>query len=155
MPNVQPSKLSLKSKMLAQADISLPLLFPQRIRNNKYDKQYQQFLDTLKQLQINIPLVDVLVQILSYGKFMKGLLSNKKKLIDIETIALTEGCSIVLTNKLPPKLKDPNSFTIPCSIGNQYQGKALFDLGASINLMPLSTFRKLGIGHMKPTIVTL
>ena len=87
---------------------------------------------------------------------MKELLSKKKKkLSDIETIVLTEGCSVILTNKLPPKMKDPGSFTILCSIGNHYLGKALCDLGANINLMPLSTFRKLGIGHMKPTTVTL
>ncbi|XP_052481191.1 uncharacterized protein LOC105762095 [Gossypium raimondii] len=112
-------------------------------------------MDTLKQLHINIPLVYALVQIPSYGKFMKDLLSKKKKLTDIKTIALTEGCSAVLKNKLPLKLKDPGSFTIPCSIGNHYLGKALCDLGASINLMPQSTFRKLGIGHMKYTTVTL
>ncbi|XP_017635505.1 uncharacterized protein LOC108477469 [Gossypium arboreum] len=86
---------------------------------------------------------------------MKNLLSKKKKLADIETIALTESCSDILTNKLPPKLKDLESFTIPCSIGNQYLGKALCNLGTSINLMPLSTFRKLGIGHVKSTMVTL
>ncbi|XP_017621338.1 uncharacterized protein LOC108465521 [Gossypium arboreum] len=87
---------------------------------------------------------------------MKDLLSKKKKkLTDIEAIALTEGCSAFLTNKLPPKLKDLGSFTIPCSIGNHYSGKALCDSGASINLMSLSTFRKLGIGHMKSTTVTL
>ncbi|XP_012448788.2 uncharacterized protein LOC105771967 [Gossypium raimondii] len=67
------------------------------------------------------------------------LLFKKKKLSDMETIALIEGCSAFLTNKLPPKMKDP----------------ALCDLGASINLMPLSTFRKFGIGHMKPTVVAL
>ncbi|XP_017631159.1 uncharacterized protein LOC108473870 [Gossypium arboreum] len=86
---------------------------------------------------------------------MKDLLSKKKKLTDIETIALKEGYSDILTNKLPPKLKDPGRFIIPCSIGNHYLGKTLCDLGASINLMPLSTFRKLGIGYMKSTVVTL
>ncbi|XP_012435485.1 uncharacterized protein LOC105762123 [Gossypium raimondii] len=104
-------------------------------------------------IHISIPLVDALVQILSYRKFMKDLLSKKKKLIDIETIAITENYSVVLTNKLPSKLKDPESFTIPYSIGNHYLGKALCDLEASINLMPLSTFRKLGIAHLKSTTV--
>ncbi|XP_012461514.1 uncharacterized protein LOC105781527 [Gossypium raimondii] len=83
------------------------------------------------------------------------VLSKKKKLSDMETIALIEGYSVVLKNKLPSKMKDLGSFTIPCSIGNYYLGKALCYLGASINLMPLSTLRKLGIGHIKPTIVTL
>ncbi|XP_016740301.1 uncharacterized protein [Gossypium hirsutum] len=145
----------MQSKVSTQVDISIPFPFPQRFRKNEHDKQYQQFLDTLKQLQINIPLVDALVQIPSYGKFMKDLLSKKKKLIDVETIVLTEGCIAILTNKLPLKLKDLRSFTIPYSIGNHYLGKALCDLGASINLIPLSTFRKLGISHMKSIAVTL
>ncbi|KAA3466446.1 Retrovirus-related Pol polyprotein from transposon opus [Gossypium australe] len=61
----------------------------------------------------------------------------------------------MLKNKLHPKLKDPGSFTIPFSIGNQYFGKALCDLGAIINLMPKSVFKELGIGEARPTIVTL
>ncbi|XP_017624648.1 uncharacterized protein LOC108468268 [Gossypium arboreum] len=85
---------------------------------------------------------------------MNELLS-KKKLNGMETIALTESCSAILTNKLPPKMKDPGSFTIPCSIHNRYLGKTLCDLRANVNLMPLSTFRKLGICHMKPIAVTL
>ncbi|XP_016755389.1 uncharacterized protein [Gossypium hirsutum] len=104
---------------------------------------------------VNIPLVDALVQILNYGKSIKELLFKKEKLNDMETIALTKGCSVVLTNKLPHKMKDLESFTIPCSTGNHYLDKALCDLGASINLMPLSTFQKLGIDNMKPTAVTL
>ncbi|XP_012437121.1 uncharacterized protein LOC105763430 [Gossypium raimondii] len=61
----------------------------------------------------------------------------------------------MLTNKLPQKLKDLGSFTIPLSIGNQYVGKALCDLGASVNLMPMSVFKKLGIGEVRPTTITL
>ncbi|XP_058746297.1 uncharacterized protein LOC131619190 [Vicia villosa] len=57
--------------------------------------------------------------------------------------------------KLPPKLKDPESFTIPCYIGDTFCGKALCDLGASINLIPLSIFKKLGIGDVTPTTITL
>ena len=109
----------------------------------------------LKQLHINIPLVEALEQMPSYVKFMKDILSKKRRLGEFETVALTEECSAILKNKLPPKLKDPGSFTIPCSIGNQYFGKALCDLGASINLMPMSIFKKLGIGEARPTTVTL
>ena len=74
---------------------------------------------------------------------------------DYETVALTEECSAILQNKLPPKLKDLGSFTIPCTIGDQFIGKALCDLGASINLMPLSIYKKLGLNEAKPTSVTL
>ena len=91
----------------------------------------------------------------SYVKFMKDIFSKKWRLGEFETVALTEECSIILKNKLPPKLKDFGSFMIPCSIENQYFGKALCDLGASINLMPMSIFKKLGIGEARPTTVTL
>ncbi|XP_016755136.1 uncharacterized protein [Gossypium hirsutum] len=80
---------------------------------------------------------------------------QRRELGEIEIVTLTKGCTALLTNKLPPKLKDPGSFTIPLSIGNQYAGKALCDLGTSINLMPMSVFKKLGIGEVRPTTVTL
>ncbi|KAL5559257.1 hypothetical protein UlMin_035468 [Ulmus minor] len=70
-------------------------------------------------------------------------------------VALTNECSLLLQTKIPPKLKDPGSFTIPCLIGNTYCGRALCDLGASINLMPMSVFKQLGIGDARPTTVTL
>jgi len=75
-----------------------------------------------------------------YAKFMKEILRNKRKLEDHETIMLNEEYSAILLNKLPPKLKDPESFTIPCTIRNSYFEKALCDLSASINLMPLFVF---------------
>ena len=102
-----------------------------------------------------MPFVDALAQMPKYVKFMKQILSNKKKLEEYETVALTEECSAILQKKLPPKLQDPGSFTIPCSIGNFDCEQALCDLGASINLMPLSVFRKLGIGDCSPTTITL
>ena len=61
----------------------------------------------------------------------------------------------MLQSKIPQKIKDSGSFTIPCSIGTKYSGKALYDLGASINLMPLSMFKQLGVGECRPTTVTL
>ncbi|MBM1019739.1 retropepsin-like aspartic protease, partial [Escherichia coli] len=61
----------------------------------------------------------------------------------------------IVSSRLPPKLKDPGSFTIPCTIGTEFYGRALCDLGASINLMPLSVFEQLGLGEVKPTTVSL
>ncbi|KAJ9545298.1 hypothetical protein OSB04_025005 [Centaurea solstitialis] len=91
----------------------------------------------------------------SYAKFLKDILNKKKKLTEYEIVALTKECSALLTNKIPPKMKDPGCFTIPCLIGGKNVGKALCDLGASINLMPLSIFKSLGIGEARPTTVTL
>ncbi|KAL0278073.1 UNVERIFIED_CONTAM: Retrovirus-related Pol polyprotein from transposon.6, partial [Sesamum radiatum] len=91
----------------------------------------------------------------SYVKFLKEAISNKRKWEDGETVKLNEECSAILQNKLPPKLKDPGSFSIPCTIGGSNFDKALCDLGASINLMPYSIFEKLGMHELTPTIVTL
>ena len=75
--------------------------------------------------------------------------------MDNEKVLLTEKCSSILQKKLPPKLKDPGGFTIPCTIGDFNFDKVLCDLGASVNLMPLSIFRRLGLGEVKPTTVSL
>jgi len=92
---------------------------------------------------------------LKYAKFMKDILRNKRKLEDHEKVMLNKEYDTILQNKLPSKLKDPKSFTIPCVIENSYFEKALCDLGPSINLMPLSVFRTLWLGEPKPTIVSL
>ena len=75
-----------------------------------------------------------------YAKFLKDILSNKKKLKELSIVMLSEECSTILQNKLPKKIKDPGSFTVPCLIGSLHVDRALADLGASINLMPYSVF---------------
>ena len=112
-------------------------------------------MEVFKKLHINIPFVDVLEQMPSYVKFMKDILSRKRRLSKFETVNLTEECSSILQRKLPHKLKDPGSFTIPCKIGNSIFERALCDLGASINLISLSIFTRLGLGEARPTTVTL
>ncbi|KAL5570294.1 hypothetical protein UlMin_026869 [Ulmus minor] len=129
--------------------------FPQRLRKQNLDKQFSKFLNIFKSLHINLPFVDMLEQMPKYAKFLKDILSNKRKLEECEAIALTEETTALLQKKLPPKLKDPGSFSIPCTIGENFHTKALCDLGASINLMPLSIFKKLGLGEPTPTMVSL
>jgi len=68
---------------------------------------------------------------------MKEILTKKRKLKEHETIKLNEECSAILHNKLPPKLEDPWSFSMPCIIENFKSDNVLCDLGARINLMPL------------------
>ncbi|XP_058725984.1 uncharacterized protein LOC131597296 [Vicia villosa] len=111
-------------------------------------------MEILKQLRINIPLIYAIKQIPNYPKFMKDIFTKRKRVGEFATIALTQECNQLVQGKLPPKLKDPGSFTIPCNIGETFYGKALCDLGVSINLMPLSLFKKLGIGIAKPTTIT-
>ncbi|KAL6340626.1 hypothetical protein AAG906_010534 [Vitis piasezkii] len=124
---------------------------PKPSSNQNLDKQFYKFIDIFKSLHINLPFVDMLEQMPKYAKFLKEMLSNKRKLVDNEKVMLTEECSAILQRKLPPKLKDPRSYTIPCTIGDFDFDKVLCDLGASVNLMPLSIFRKLEIREVKPT----
>ena len=136
-------------------DLTPRIPYPQRLKKGKLEKQFSKFLDIFKKLHINIPFMDALENMLSYVKFMKKILANKKKFGEYETIALTEECSAILQKKLPPKLQDPGSFSIPFSIENSLSGKSLCDLRASINLMPLSMFKRLNLGEEKPTTIML
>ena len=130
-----------------------PLPFPQRFPKTKLDKQFSQFLNIFKKLKINIPFADALAQMTNYVKFMEDIMSNKKKLEAYGIVNLTENCSTIIHHKLPEKLKDPGSFTIPCIIGKHSFNKALCDLGVSINLMPFSMAKKLNLGEI--TLATL
>jgi len=86
---------------------------------------------------------------------MKDFLGKKKKYIEEETTEVQGNCIAIIQKTLPPKFNDPNSFTIPCTIENHDMGKVLVDLGASINLMPLSALKKIGGLEAKPTRMTL
>nr|GEX85523.1 reverse transcriptase domain-containing protein [Tanacetum cinerariifolium] len=107
-----------------------------------------------KQLHINITLVDALILIPKYQKMLKALISNKEKLLELANTSLNENCSAVILKKLPEKLSDPGKFLIPCGF-NELKCKALADLGASINLMPLSVWKKVGLPEIISTRMTL
>ena len=102
---------------------------------------------------LNIPFADALAQMSNYARFMKEIMSNKKKLDSIGTVGLSKSCSAIIKRKLLEKLRDPDSFTIPCVLGEHAFKKALCDLGANINLMPLSVAKKLNLGE--PTLTAL
>ncbi|XP_070004108.1 uncharacterized protein [Nicotiana sylvestris] len=90
-----------------------------------------------------------------YAKMMKDLMSQKFDFQDLATVTLTQTCSAVVTRPVAEKLSDPGSFTIPFTIGNFAFAKALYDLGASINLMPLAIYKRLWIGRARPTSMLL
>ena len=104
----------------------------------------------LKQISINVPLVEALEQMPGYAKFIKDLVT-KKRSVTFEDADRMQNCSAIATRSLVQKKEDPGAFTIPCTIGLVHFAKALCDLGASINLMPLSIYKKLGLGDPKPT----
>ncbi|XP_016206391.1 uncharacterized protein LOC107646743 [Arachis ipaensis] len=90
-----------------------------------------------------------------YAKFLNDLINKKRSWHEKETILLTEECRALIQKGLPPKLEDPRSFFLPCTIGRLSINKAMCDLGASINLMPSSLVRKLCIEEVKPIQISL
>ncbi|XP_015955020.1 uncharacterized protein LOC107479396 [Arachis duranensis] len=90
-----------------------------------------------------------------YAKFLKDLITKKRSWQEKETVVLTQECSAIIQKGLPPKLKDLGSFLIPCTIGNIAIDNSLCNLGASINLMPLTMMKKMMIEELKPTRMSL
>nr|GEZ91979.1 reverse transcriptase domain-containing protein [Tanacetum cinerariifolium] len=97
------------------------------------------------------PFADALLYIPKFASTFKSLLSNREKLFELENTPLTENCSAVLLKKLLEKLRDPGRFLIPCDFQGLESCIALADLGASINLMPLSVWKKLSLPDLTPT----
>ncbi|XP_019267210.1 PREDICTED: uncharacterized protein LOC109244555 [Nicotiana attenuata] len=90
-----------------------------------------------------------------YAKMMKDLMSQKFDFHGLSIVTLTQTYRAVVTRPMAQKVSDPGSFTIPCTIRSYALSKALCDLGASINLMPLEIYIKLGIGRARPTSMLL
>ncbi|XP_070005223.1 uncharacterized protein [Nicotiana sylvestris] len=146
---------SNREKLASNAQRVIPAPFPQRLVKQKKVDQYKKFMEMLRQIQLNIPLMDALREIPGYAKMMKDLMSRKFDFQDLSTITLTQTCSAVVAKLMAQKMSDPGSFTIPCTIGSYAFAKALCDLGASINLMLLVVYTKLGIGRARPTSMLL
>ncbi|GJR19953.1 reverse transcriptase domain-containing protein [Tanacetum coccineum] len=126
----------------------------QKIRekaNNQIEKFYQIFQD----LHFDISFADALILMPKFASTLKSLISNKEKLFELARTPLNEHCSAVLLKKLPEKLGDPGKFLIPCDFPGMDECLALADLGASINLMPLSVWKKLSLPELTPTCMTL
>nr|GFA51353.1 DNA-directed DNA polymerase [Tanacetum cinerariifolium] len=86
---------------------------------------------------------DALFHMPKFATMFKSFLNNKEKLFDLATTLVNENCSAVILKKLPEKLGDPGKFLISCDFLELVECLALVDLGASINLMPLSIWEKL------------
>ncbi|XP_070050049.1 uncharacterized protein [Nicotiana tomentosiformis] len=157
--DVNPSRehvIDISDPVVPKATAPLPRPpppYPQRLSNKNNENKFKKFIDMMKSLSINVPLVEALEQMPGYAKFMKNLVT-KKRSMNYETIKITHQVSAIL-HSMAPKLEDPGAFTIPCTIGSADFAKTLCDLGVSINLMLYSVFKTLGIGKTRPTSMSL
>jgi hypothetical protein len=112
-------------------------------------------MEVFKHVHINIPFLIAIQQVPLYTKFLKDLITVKRKTNVPKKVCLSEQVSSILHCKLPIKYKDPGCPTISCTIGVSCIKKALLDLRASVNLLPYSVYLQLGLGELKPTSMTL
>jgi len=146
----------ISQKELTQKELlKLYAPFPQLLNGAVEKRIYSRFLDLFVSLHVNIPFIKALQQMPSYIKYMKELLTRKSSLKGGQTIVMNKEYSALIQPELPMKRKDLGSFHIPCTIGETMFDKALCDLGASINLMPLSLMKRLQINEIIPTDVVI
>ena len=143
----QTTKVSLNSNFSSSIPLNVP--FPSRFMQSKNEKEEQDVLETFRKVHVNIPLLNAIKQIPKYAKFLKKLCTTRKWIREKEVVQVSENVSAVIQRKLPPKCKDPGSFTIPCVIGNTKFDHAMLDLGASINVMPYSVYASMNLGELK------
>ena len=129
--------------------------FPQSLISPQKSAQFGDILEVFKQMQINIPFLDAIQQVPAYAKFLKDLVTMKRKTNVPKKEFLTKQVGSIIQNKYPVKCKDLGSPTISCKIGDRLIERFLLDLEASVNLMPYSVYLQLGLGELKPITMTL
>ncbi|GKA15958.1 reverse transcriptase domain-containing protein [Tanacetum coccineum] len=156
-PFVNPDNEVGKDGEETETKSSLP--YPSRVQKDKNHERDDilalRFMEIFRDLHFELSFTDALVHMPKFALMIKKLLNNKDKLIEITKTPLNANCSTVILIKLPEKLGDPSRFLIPCDFGEFDNHLALADLGASINLMPLSIWKKLGLPDLTSTLMIL
>ncbi|GJV90458.1 reverse transcriptase domain-containing protein [Tanacetum coccineum] len=142
MPNLKPS-------------IPYPSRRNDEKRRKKANDQVEKFYKIFQDMSFEISLADALILMPKFTSTLKALTGNKEKLSEMARTPLNKHCSAVILNKLPEKLGDPDKFLIPCDFLEMDECLALADLGASINLMPLSVWKNVSLLELTPTCMTL
>ncbi|GJY39446.1 reverse transcriptase domain-containing protein [Tanacetum coccineum] len=162
---VQPSTKNIRPPVVqTQALIDEPVVAPKPklsipypLRANKQklrekdDNLASKFIEICRELHFELSFADALLHMQKFASMFKSLLNNKEKLLDLAKTPVNKNCSVVILKKLPEKLRDPGKFLIPCDFPELVECLALADLGASINLMPLSKWKKLSLPELTPT----
>nr|GEZ90720.1 reverse transcriptase domain-containing protein [Tanacetum cinerariifolium] len=145
------------SVVIPKAKANLP--YPSRLQKEKLQEKDDilatKFMEIFRDLHFELSFADALVHMPKFAPMFKKLLNNKDKLIELTKTPLNENCSAVVLEKLLEKLGDPGRFLIPCDFSEFDNCLALADLGASINLMPLSIWKKFRLPTLNDTKMVL
>nr|GEV22617.1 reverse transcriptase domain-containing protein [Tanacetum cinerariifolium] len=143
------------SKPNLKASIPYPSRRNDERNQEKVKDQIEKFYQIFKDMSFEISFANALILMPKFASTLKALIRNKEKLSEMAQTSLNEHCSAVLLKKLPEKLGDPGKFLIPCDFPGMAECLALADLGASINLMPYSVWKRLSLPDLTPTCMTL
>ncbi|GJX10680.1 reverse transcriptase domain-containing protein [Tanacetum coccineum] len=156
VPNYEPI-VDPVSALMPNPKLSIP--YPLRRndekRHEKANDQVEKFYKIFQDMSFESSLADALILMPKFASTLKALIRNKEKLSEMARTPLNKHYSAVILNKLPGKLGDPDKFLIPCNFPRMDECLALADLGASINLMPLSVWKKISLLELTPTCMTL
>ncbi|GJZ97406.1 reverse transcriptase domain-containing protein [Tanacetum coccineum] len=159
--HIQPSVIPIPipepdvPKTLPKPNISYPSRLNDQKLREKATNQMEKFFQIFQDLHFDISFAYALLLMPKFASTIKSLLTNKDKLFELAKIPLNENCSAMLLKKFTKKLGDPDKFLIPCDFPGMDVCHALADLGTSINLMPLSIWKKLSLHELTPTQMTL
>ncbi|GKB03903.1 reverse transcriptase domain-containing protein [Tanacetum coccineum] len=142
-------------KSLPKPNIPYPSRLNQEKFREKASYQKEKIFQMFQDLRFDISFTDALFFMPIFAPTIRNLLMNKEKLLELAKILLNENCSAMLLKKLLEKLGDPGKFLIPCNFPGMDVCHALADLGASVNLMPLSFWKTLSLPELTPTRMTL
>nr|GEU89879.1 reverse transcriptase domain-containing protein [Tanacetum cinerariifolium] len=164
-PVVQPKTQTLIFEpVFSPVSVPMPNLkssipYPSRRDNERHrdqaNEQIDIFYEIFKDMSFEISFTDALILMPKFASTLKALIGNKEKVSEMARTPMNEHCSTVILNKFPRKLGDPGKFLIPCKFPGMDECLALADLGASINLMPLSVWEGLSLPELTPTCMTL
>nr|GEV92717.1 reverse transcriptase domain-containing protein [Tanacetum cinerariifolium] len=140
-------------------NLKLAIPYPSRLNGQKLrekaNDKMEKFFRIFQDLNFNISFANALILMPKFSSTIKSLLTNKEKLFELARTPLNEHCLAVLLKKLQEKLGDPGKFLIPYDFPGMDECLALANLGASINLMPLSIWNKISLPELSPTCMTL
>ncbi|GJR03531.1 reverse transcriptase domain-containing protein [Tanacetum coccineum] len=158
--NIQPPKVQTQNDEPVVAPKTKPTIpYPSRINKEKLrekdDLLALKFMEIFRNLHFELSFADALLHMPKFAPMFRKLLNNKDKIIDLIKTPVNENCSAVILKKFPKKLGDPGRFLIPCDFPEMDECLALADLGASINLMPLSVWEKLNLPDLTKTRMIL
>nr|GFA22610.1 reverse transcriptase domain-containing protein [Tanacetum cinerariifolium] len=144
-PSVTPILEPNVPKTLPKPNIPYPSRFNDQKLREKSTNQMEKFFQIFQDFHFDISFADALLLMPKFASTIKSLLTNKDKLFELAKIPLNENCSAMLLKNLPENLRDPGKFLIPCDFSGMDVCHALADLNASINLIPLSIWKKLSL----------